>query len=79
VFIDIDCDVFDPAYFPAVTQPTPFGLAPPLVLAVIEAIWSNKTKGLILSEFDPGRDHNDRSLAILLWLLEHLLLRRYED
>ena len=27
VFIDLDCDVFDPAYFPAVSQPVPFGLA----------------------------------------------------
>jgi hypothetical protein len=34
--------------------------------------------GVILSEFDPGRDRNDQSLATLIWLLERLLLRRYE-
>src|SRR5207245_178168 len=32
VFLDIDCDVFDPAYFPAVTHPLPFGLSPSLLL-----------------------------------------------
>jgi hypothetical protein len=31
-----------------------------------------------LSEFDPGRDRRDQSLATLVWLLEYLLLRRYE-
>ena len=78
VFIDIDCDVFDPAFFPAVTQPTPFGLSPPLVLAVLDAVWSSNVRGLILSEFEPGRDTSDRSLSILLWLIEHLLLRCHE-
>lgn len=78
VFVDIDCDVFDPTYFSAVTQPTPFGLTPPLVLAVLDAIWSPNVRGLILSEFEPGRDTGDRSLAILLWLLEHLFLRCHE-
>jgi arginase family enzyme len=78
IFLDIDCDVFDQAYFPAVTQPVPFGLDPHQVLRCIEAVWSAKVAGVLLSEFDPGRDHNDRSLATLVWLLEYLLLRRYE-
>src|SRR5207245_1257466 len=30
VFVDIDCDVFDPAYFPALAHPLPFGLTPQL-------------------------------------------------
>ena len=34
VFLDIDCDVFDPAHFPAVGEPVPFGLAPPAVLTL---------------------------------------------
>lgn len=78
VFLDVDCDVFDPAYFPAVTQPVPFGLSPPLVLRLLEAVWSPRVAGLLLSEFDPGRDRDDRSLAILVWLIEYLLLRRHE-
>lgn len=78
VFVDIDCDVFDPAYFPAVTQPVPFGLTPPQVLGVLETIPPAKLAGVLVSEFEPGRDQNDRSLAIVVWLLEYLLIRRYE-
>ena len=29
-------------------------------------------------EFDPSRDRNDRSLETLMWLVEYVLLRRYE-
>jgi agmatinase len=78
VFIDIDCDVFDPAYLPAVAHPSPFGLDPRLVLRFIEAAWSDKVTGVALSEFDPARDRNDQSLATLIWLLEWLLLKRYK-
>ena len=78
VFIDIDCDVFDPAYFPAVVQSQPFGLSPAFVLRVLDAVWSERVVGLSLSEFDPARDVNDRCLATLLWLIEYVLLKRYE-
>jgi arginase family enzyme len=78
VLLDIDCDVLDSAYFPAVSRPVPFGLNPQQMLAVIEAAWSSKVRGLLLSEFDPGRDQADRSLSLLMWLLEYVLLRRYE-
>jgi agmatinase len=78
VFLDVDCDVFDPSCFPAAAQPVPFGLPPSLVLRLVDAIWSPKVAGLLLSEFDPGRDRNDQSLATLVWLLEYLLLRRHE-
>jgi arginase family enzyme len=78
VFLDLDCDVFDPAFFPAVSQPVPFGLSPRELLPFIEAAWSGKVAGVLLSEFDPGRDQHDRSLTALVWLLEYLLLKRYE-
>jgi len=78
VFLDLDCDVFDPAWFPAAAQPVPFGLAPPQVLGLIEAVWSPHVRGVFLSEFAPDRDQNDRSLALLVWLLEYLLLRCHE-
>ena len=78
VFVDVDCDVFDPAWFPAVAQPVPFGLDPPLVLRLLDAVWSPNVAGVCLSEFDPGRDRGDRSLAALTWLIEYLLLRRHE-
>jgi agmatinase len=79
VFLDLDCDVFDPAYFPAVSQPVPFGLSPQQVLRLIEAAWSPRVAGLLVSEFDPARDRNDQSLATLVWLIEYLLLRRHES
>jgi arginase family enzyme len=79
IYLDIDCDVFDPVFFPAVSQPVPFGLSPHLALRLLDAVWSPKIAGVLLSEFDPGRDRNDQSLATLVWLLEYLLLRRYED
>jgi arginase family enzyme len=79
VFLDLDCDVFDPAYFPAVSQAVPFGLTPQQVLRVLDAVWSPKIAGLCLSEFDPGRDHQDRCLATLLWLIEYVLLRCHEN
>jgi arginase family enzyme len=78
VYLDIDCDVFDPAHFPAVAQPVPFGLAPETLLRVIDAAWAGDVRGLLVSELDPGRDRDDRSLAALVWLIEYLLLRRYE-
>ncbi|MFN4261557.1 MAG: arginase family protein [Gemmataceae bacterium] len=78
VFIDIDCDVFDPAYFPAVAQPVPFGLSTSLFLRFLDAVWSDRVIGLALSEFDPANDDHDRCLETLMWLLEYVLLRRYE-
>jgi agmatinase len=78
VFLDIDCDVFDPVFFPAVTNPLPFGIDPRMLLRLVDAAWSEKVAGLALSEFDPARDINDRSLATLLWLLEFVLLKRHE-
>jgi arginase family enzyme len=79
VFLDLDCDVFDPAYFPAVTQPVPFGLTPSLVLRLLDAAWTPRLAGLFVSEFEPGRDRNDQSLATVVWLLEYVLLRKYES
>jgi arginase family enzyme len=78
VFLDIDCDVIDPAFFPAVTQPVPFGLSPTLLLRLLHAAWSPKVAGVMISEFDPARDHDDRSLATVMWLVEYLLLLKYE-
>ena len=56
----------------------PFGLTPHQVLAVVDAAWAGPVAGVAVSEFAPGRDQNDRGLATLVWLLEYLLLRRFE-
>jgi agmatinase len=78
VFLDIDCDVFDPAYFPGTTHPLPFGLHPTFVLRLIDAVGIDKMCGMAISEFDPGRDVRDQSLSTLIWLMEWMLLRIYE-
>jgi agmatinase len=78
VFIDIDCDVLDPAFFPATAHPLPFGIAPLLLLQFIDAAWGENVCGVAVSEFDSGRDRADQSLSTLVWLLEYLLLKRYE-
>lgn len=79
VFVDIDCDVFDPAYFPAAPRPVPFGLSPQQVLRVLETVWSERVVGVAFSEFDPGRDRNDQGLSMIVWLMEYLLLKWYES
>ncbi|WP_020470930.1 arginase family protein [Zavarzinella formosa] len=79
IWLDIDCDAFDPSYFPAVQHPLPFGLSPAHVLQILAAVWSPKIVGVSISEFDPGRDRDDRSLSTLVWLMEWLLLKRYES
>jgi arginase family enzyme len=78
VFLDLDCDVLDLAFFPAIPRPVPFGISPHLLLRFLDAAWSEQVAGLVVSEFDPGRDRNDQGLATLVWLLEYVLLRRYE-
>ena len=79
IVLDLDCDVFDPAFFPAVLHPTPFGLTPHFLLEVIDAITPKKIDVLAISEFAPDRDQHDISLGTLLWLLEWLLLRWHES
>jgi agmatinase len=79
ILIDLDCDVFDPAFFPAVSGPLPFGIAPSLVLRLLGALWSEHIVGVAISEFEPGREIRDQSLATLIWLLEWILLRRHEN
>jgi agmatinase len=78
VVIDLDCDVFDPAYFPGSAHPQPFGISPPLFLRFLDAAWSGNVLGLALSEFDPAKDVRDQSLSTLVWLLEYVLLRHHE-
>jgi arginase family enzyme len=78
VFLDLDCDVFDPAYFPAVAHPAPLGMSPQLFLRFLEAAWSSSLCGIAISEFDPARDRNDQSLTTLMWLIEYFLLKRHE-
>jgi arginase family enzyme len=78
VFLDIDCDVLDSVFFPALSNPVAFGLSPQQLLRCLDAAWSDRVAGVVISEFDPARDRDDRSLSLLIWLLEYLLLRHHE-
>lgn len=78
IWIDIDCDVFDPAFAPGVQNPQPMGLSPTALLRLMSAVWSSNVVGVSISEFDPGRDRSDRTLHILVWLMEWCLLKWFE-
>ena len=52
--------------------------SPALLLSLLDLVCTPQLAGVMLSEFVPARDRNDESLAIVLWLMEWLLLRRYE-
>jgi agmatinase len=78
VCLDVDWDVLDPAYFPAVDDPLPFGLTPRQLLRHMQAAWSEKICAIALSEFNPARDNGDRSLQLAIWLIEEVLLWRHE-
>ena len=75
VWLDVDADVFDPAFAPGVGEPLPFGLDPREVLTLLFAAWGDKLAGVSVSEFLPARDVNDRTLELLGWLVERLLLK----
>jgi agmatinase len=78
IVLDLDCDAFEPAYFPAVLHPTPFGVTPHFLLQVIEAIGARRIDIVAISEFAPDRDRLDAGLGTLLWLLEWLFLCWHE-
>jgi agmatinase len=78
VFLDLDCDALEPAFFPAVKEPRPFGLAPEIVLQILAMIGAKRLAGLAISEFDPAHDVNERGLETLMWLIEFVLLMKYE-
>jgi arginase family enzyme len=78
VFVDLDCDVFDPAFFPAVHETRPFGIEPRWLLTLLDLIGPTRLAGFALSEFEPGRDVDDRCLETLMWLIEYVLLLKHE-
>jgi len=76
VWLDLDVDVLDPAFAPAVHQQSPCGLTPQQLLGVLLQIPPAKFMGLSITEYDPGRDDGDRTLNLLGWFLERTLLHR---
>ncbi|HZZ81701.1 MAG TPA: arginase family protein [Gemmataceae bacterium] len=79
IFVDVDCDVFDPTFFPAVHDARPFGLEPRWLLTLLDLIGPARLAGLAISEFEPGRDSDARCLETLMWLIEYVLLLKHES
>ena len=79
ILIDLDVDVFDPGFMPAMARPVPWGLDGWQVLRLMESLPKNKVVGLAISEYNPGRDRDDRGLETLAWLIERWLLNRGEN
>jgi agmatinase len=76
IWIDIDIDVIDPAFCPAVSTPLPFGMLPQTLLQWLSKIWAtDKVVGMSLSEFLPASDRDSKSLELLGWLVEWSLLQ----
>ena len=78
VFLDIDCDVLDQAFFPAVRYPAPFGITPQQLLRIVDLTLQRNLIGVAVSEFSPTKDGDEQSIALLGWLMKHILQAKYE-
>ena len=66
-----------PALFSRLGEPLPFGISPQLLLRFLDATWSERGRRGDVG-VRSGRDCHDQSLATLVWLVEYVLLKRYE-
>jgi agmatinase len=78
VHFDIDLDVLDPSAMRAVGTPMPCGLAPRELVRILDGLFSEKTAGVTISEYDGGRDPDGAGRHFVVFLIERLLLRRAE-
>jgi arginase family enzyme len=78
ICLDVDWDVLDPAFFPAVDDPMPAGLSPRELIAWFQRLWSDRIEVVCFSEFNSGRDDRSRSLELAVWMVEQALLWRFE-
>ena len=73
-FIHIDADVLDPRFMPFVDSPTPGGLSPEELLAVLRPLARHpRAIGLELTIYDPREDQDGRGAALLADLVESAL------
>jgi agmatinase len=76
VWVDIDLDVLDPGVLRAVGTPMPFGLSSQQLLELLGGLLSPKLAGISISEYSAAADADGSGRHLVVWLLEHLLLRR---
>lgn len=77
-YFSIDLDGLDPAYAPGVSHHEPGGLT---VREVIDLIWSvpGKVIGADIVEYNPDKDINHMTAAVVLKLLKELVARIHSD
>lgn len=67
-WLQIDVDVLDPRYLPAVDSPTPGGLTPESLVALLRAL-APRAVGASVTVFDPDLDPDGRSARLLTEVL----------
>lgn len=75
IILTLCTDVIDSAYAPVVSAPSPFGLNPKLVRAIIRHIVSNeKILSFDISEVNPSLDENNKTVTLAAHLINEVLL-----
>ncbi|WP_260286218.1 formimidoylglutamase [Peribacillus aracenensis] len=75
IILTLCTDVIDSAYAPGVSAPSPFGLNPKLVRAIIRHIVSNeKILSFDISEVNPSLDENNKTVTLAAHLINEVLL-----
>jgi arginase len=73
--LSFDIDAIDPVACPGVGSPEPGGLWPEEMLPLIARLKDNKKfLGMEITEFNPTRDVDNKSLHLVESILEHVLL-----
>ncbi len=71
--VSLDLDVIDPVDAPGVGSPEPGGLGAGALLAALAETLAHPTlRALEIAEFNPERDHEQRTLRVMVELLERL-------
>ncbi|MEF2094452.1 formimidoylglutamase [Bacillus sp. CFBP9009] len=75
IMLTLCTDVIDSAYAPGVSAPSPFGMNPKLVRAIIRHIVSNeKILSFDISEVNPSLDENNKTVTLAAHLINEVLL-----
>lgn len=75
IILTLCTDVIDSAYAPGVSAPSPFGLNPKLVRAIIRHVVSNeKILSFDISEVNPSLDENNKTVTLAAHLINEVLL-----
>lgn len=74
--VSLDLDAFDPKYAPAVSTPARKGLKPADILSFLKELKTNYPKqfvGLEITEFNPSRDKEGKTLLLVREIIELLV------